>query len=131
MHALRDSSVRRLSAAIAGLALYLQLAFAGLGALPPIAAGATADALGGHALCLVDESGSDKQPANNAPTAPAHDHTLFCCLWHPLPGVAPQAATAPLSVSYANVAPSEFGVAALIPSPRHRPANARAPPALA
>jgi hypothetical protein len=131
MHALRDNSIRRLSAAIAGLALYLQLAFAGLGALPPIAAGATADALGGHALCLADESGGEKQPANNAPTVPAHDHGVFCCLWHPLPGVAPQVAAAPLPVSYANVEPSERGVAALIPSPRHSPANARAPPALA
>jgi hypothetical protein len=131
MIGMRDRRVKWLGAWFAGLALCLQLAFAGLGALPPIAAGATADALGGHALCLVDESGGEKQPANNAPTVPAHDHGVFCCLWHPLPGVAPKAAAAPLPVSYANVEPSERGVAALIPSPRHSSANARAPPALA
>ena len=131
MHALRDSPVRRLTAALAGLALYLQLAFAGPGML---ALGAPTDSVGllaEHALCLAAQTGNHQQPADNGPTAPAHDHGIFCCLWHPLPGVAPQAAAPPLPVNYTSLAPSEPDVAAPIAGPRHRTANARAPPALA
>lgn len=89
------------------------------------------DFLAEHALCLAAQSESRQQPADDSPAAPAHDHGIFCCLWHPLPGVAPQAAAAPLLVSYASLAPTEPEAATLISAPRHRPANARAPPALA
>lgn len=130
MHALRDSSASRLLAAIAGLALYLQLAFAGPGMLALGDPTGSVGLLAEHALCLAAQTGSDQQPADNVPTAPAHDHSIFCCLWHPLPGVAPQAAAALLPVSYASLAPSEPDAAALLSGPRHRPANARAPPIL-
>lgn len=131
MHALRDNPVRRLLAAIAGVALYLQLAFAGPGMLALGAPAGSVGLLDAHALCLGAQTGNRQQPADNGPAAPAHDHSIFCCLWHPLPGVAPQAAAPPLPVNYASIAPSEPDAAALIPGPRHRTANARAPPALA
>ena len=129
MHALRDSSVRGLTAVIAALALYLQLAFAGPGMLTLGASSDSAGLLAEHALCLAG-GGGQPQPADNAPAAPAHDHGTFCCLWHPLPGVTPLAAAAPLPVSYASIAQSEPGIATLISELRHRPANARAPPIL-
>jgi hypothetical protein len=131
MNVLRDSPVGRLSAALAGLALYLQLAFAGPGMLAHATSADAVGLLAEHALCLAGESGTKPQPANDAPTLPGHDHTLFCCLWHPLPGVAPQTAAAPLPVAYATVAHSEFSVVPIIPGPLHGPANARAPPTLA
>jgi hypothetical protein len=91
------------------------------------------DAFGGHALCLAGESGTPQPaaPADNAPTVPAHEHTAFCCLWHTLPGVAPQAALAPHPVLYATVAHDETGDTTAIPGPHRGPANARAPPTLA
>lgn len=128
MHALRDSTVRRLLVAVASLTLYLQLAFAGPGML---ALSASPDAIGSlaeHALCLAARGGNRQQPADNGPHAPVHDHSDFCCLWHPLPDVVPQTAATPLPVSWASIPPREPGTAALIPGPRHRPANARAPP---
>jgi hypothetical protein len=131
MNVLRDNPVRRLSAALAGLALYLQLAFAGPGMLTHVAPPDAVGALAEHALCLASESGTKPQPANNAPTLPGHDHTLFCCLWHPLPGVAPQTAAAPLPVAYATVAHGELGSLPIISGPSHGPGNARAPPTLA
>lgn len=131
MHALRDRSVKRLLAAITGVALYLQLAFAGPGMLALGAPTDSAGLLAEHALCLAAQTGNHQQPADNGPTAPAHDHSIFCCLWHPLPGVAAQAAAPPLPVNYATLAPSEPNAAALIAGPRHHPANARAPPILA
>jgi len=131
MNVLRDRSVRRLSAVLAGLALYLQLAFAGPGMLAHAAPSDTIGALAEHALCLAGESGTKPQPADDTPALPGHDHTLFCCLWHPLPGVAPQAAAAPLPVAYATVAHSEFSVLPITAGPLHGPANARAPPTLA
>ena len=71
-------------------------------------------------------------PADNAPVAPAHDHGALCCLWHTLPGVAPQAALAPLPVAYAaRRAPTSPATPPFIPGPRRGPANARAPPPLA
>ena len=131
MNALRDSSVRRLSVALAGLALYLQLAFAGPGMLALAAPSTSFNQLDAHALCLAGGGEAQPQPADNAPGAPAHDHTLFCCLGHLLPGVAPQAASTSLPVSYAAAALVEPGGAALVAAPRHKPANARAPPTLA
>jgi hypothetical protein len=128
MHALRDSTVRRLLAAIASLALYLQLAFAGPGMLALSVSPDTVGSLAEHALCLAAPGGERQQPADNGPAAPVHDHSDFCCLWHPLSGLASQTTATPLPVGYASVTPSELGTAALISGPRHRPANARAPP---
>jgi hypothetical protein len=129
MKLLRDSSVRRLSAALAGLALYLQLAFAGPGMLALAASSDSIDQLAAHALCLGGGSSTDPQPADGGPTLPGHDHSLFCCLWHPLPGVAPQAALPPALVAYATIALRDLGRLALVNGPSHGPANARAPPA--
>jgi hypothetical protein len=128
MHALRDSVVSRLLAAVASMALYLQLAFAAPGMLALSASPDTVGSLAEHALCLGAPSGNRQQPADNGPVAPVHDHRDFCCLWHPLSGLASQTAATPLPISYASVTRCEPGTAALIPDPRHRPANARAPP---
>src|SRR5271170_8107844 len=132
MIGLRDKSLRRLGASLAGLALYVQLAFAGWGMLATATPGEPADAFGGHALCLaaVDGTTQPAAPTNDVPAAPAHDHAALCCLWHSLPGVTPQAALAPLPVAYAGLAHSEFGNTAFIPGPRRGPVNARAPPIL-
>ena len=131
MSGLRDKSMRRLGASLAGLALYLQLAFAVSGMLPT--PDEPADALGGHALCLSAAGGAapPAAPADQVPVAPSHDHASLCCLWHSLPGVAPQAAAAPLPIAYSGIARSEPGDTPFIPGPRRGPANARAPPTLA
>jgi hypothetical protein len=132
MSGLRDKSLRRLGAALAALALYLQLAFAGGAMLALAAPDAAADALNGHALCLAGGgTTTPAAPADSIPVAPAHEHGAFCCLWHPLPGIAPQAASAPLPIAYAAVALTARADATAIPGPRRGPANARAPPTLA
>lgn len=128
MHALRANTVRRLLAAAASLALYLQLAFAGPGMLALSASPDAVGPLAEHALCLAASGDNRQQPADHGPAGPVHDHSDFCCLWHPLPDVMSQPAATPLPVSCARVPPSEPGTAALIAGPRHRPANARAPP---
>jgi hypothetical protein len=130
MIGLRDKSLRRLGASLAGLALYVQLAFAGWGMLATTTPGEPADAFGGHALCLagIDGAIQPATPGDNAPAAPTHDHAALCCLWHSLSGVTPQAALAPRPVTYTSLAHSKFGDAVFIPGPRHGPANARAPP---
>src|SRR5215469_518366 len=128
MHALRDSTVRRPLAAVASLVLCLQLAFAGPGMLALSASADAAGSLAEHALCLAAPGGGRQQPADNGPAAPGHDHSVFCCLWHPLPGAAPATAATPAPVGYARVTPRERGTAPLLCGPRHRPANARAPP---
>jgi hypothetical protein len=130
MNGMRDRRFRRFGAFVAGLALYLQLALVGAGALP-VTSGVPADALGDHALCLAGGGNAPTQPADNAPAAPTHDHTLFCCIWHSLAGIAPQAAPTPLPLSYAALALGEPHDIALIAASRHKPANARAPPTLA
>jgi hypothetical protein len=132
MIALRDKPVKIFGATLAGLALYLQFVFAGWGMLVLATPGEPADALSGHALCLAAESGAPQPaaPTGNAPATPAHDHLAFCCLWHSMPGVAPQAALLPRPVVYAAIGHDEPGDPALIPGPSHGPANARAPPAL-
>jgi hypothetical protein len=132
MIALRDKPVKIFGATLAGLALYLQFVFAGWGMLVLATPDEPADALGGHALCLAAESGAPQpaEPTGNAPATPAHDHLAFCCLWHSMPGVAPQAALLPRPVVYAAIGHDEPGDPALIPGPPHGPANARAPPAL-
>jgi hypothetical protein len=130
MIGLRDPWMKRFAASLGGLALYLQLAFAASGMLALAAPSDPANAFGGHALCLA--GGGATQPAapsDGTPVAPAHDHVAFCCLWHPMPGAAPQAAFAPRPIAYANVEHSEHGDVTFIPGPRRGPANARAPPA--
>ena len=132
MIALRDKPLKIFGASLAGFALYLQFVFAGWGMLTLATPGEPADALGAHALCLAD-AGNPPQPAGPAkgtPTAPAHDHLAFCCLWHSMPGVAPQTALLPQPVVYAAIGHDEPGDLALIPGPPRGPANARAPPAL-
>ena len=133
MIGLRDRHVMRLAAALAGLALYVQLAFASWGMLGFATQVDPADVLGGHALCLAGANGATNPvaPADGVPPAPAHDHAAFCCLWHPLPGVAPQAALAPLPVAYAQLTLSLFRDVTFLPVAQRSPANARAPPALA
>jgi len=132
MKGLRHQFLRRLGASLAGLALYLQLAFASQG-LPAVAA--TADPTGGfdaHALCLATGGGGDQpaSPADPAPVAPTHNHAALCCLWHAFPGVQPAAAAAPQPVAYARLASVARHEAAPIPGRPQRPANARAPPTL-
>lgn len=130
---LRDKSWRRVGASLAGLALYLQLAFASLGMLAATAPAGPADALAEHALCLAAQDGAAQPsaPADPAPAAPTHDHGAFCCLWHSLPGVQSVAAAVPLPVAYARLARLDAGETAFIPRPRRGPANARAPPTIA
>jgi hypothetical protein len=132
MIAMRDKTLRRLGASLAGLALYLQLAIAGSGMLALATPDAPADGLGEHSLCLADSSGATRPaaPADNAPAAPSHDHSAFCCLWHTLPGVAPQSAAAAEPFLYARLARATPGHAPALPGPQRGPANARAPPPL-
>ena len=128
MLGLRQKHWRRFGAALAGLALYAQLAFAGWAALSV----ATSDAaFGRHALCLADATTRLAEPADHAPIAPAHTHNGFCCLWHQAPGVQPVAIFTPLPIAYAHIVRIEPGDAPFIDGPRCDPANARAPPALA
>ena len=132
MIALRDKPVKIFGATLAGLALYLQFVFAGWGMLAMATPGDPADAFGGHALCLAAESGAPQPaaPAGGQPTAPAHDHLAFCCLWHSIPGIAPQAALLRQPVAYAAIAHDEPADPALFAGPPLGPANARAPPTL-
>jgi hypothetical protein len=126
----RDKSWRRIGVALAGAALYLQLAFASWGMLA-LAAGAPSDAFGGHALCLAAQGGAaPTTPPANAPAAPIHDHGAFCCLWHPLPGLQPFATAPPLPAAYADIARGDLREVSFIAAPRRGPANARAPPDL-
>jgi len=132
MIARRDRSFQRIGATLAGVALYVQLVFAGWGMLALAAAGAPIDALDGHALCLAGDAAA-LQPAapadgGSSPATPTHDHLAFCCLWHSLPGVAPQARPLPQPVAYAVVVPHGTGDATRLPGPPRGPANARAPP---
>jgi len=129
MNVLRDSSVRRLSVALAGLAFYLQLAFAGPSMFALASLPGSIDELALHAMCGAAQTENHSQPGDNTPAPPTHDHALFCCLWHPLPGVAPQAVQAALPIAYAIVALAERDGSALVPGPYHGAANARAPPA--
>jgi len=125
---LRDKSRRRIGASFAGFALGLQVMLSSLGLL--LAANAAPlDAFGGHALCLAGTT--QPAPATPVPAAPRHDHTGFCCLWHSLPGVQPAASRAPQPAAYTRIAIDGHRLAAFAPGPRHRPANARAPPTLA
>ena len=129
---MRNKAWRRFGASLAGLALYLQLALAGWGTLALAPEADPTDPFGGHALCLAAGGAAQPAaPADQAPTAPTHDHTAFCCLWHSLPGVEPMAALAPQPIAYASIARGGRDDAPFIPGPRRSPANARAPPTLA
>jgi hypothetical protein len=130
MIALRDKSWRRFGATLAGLALYLQLAFAGWGMLALATPGDAADALGGHALCLAGDrdAAQPTAPADSGPVAPVHDHGAFCCLWHPLPGLTPQAALTPRPIAYAAIGHDERAASTFHPGPHRGSAKARAPP---
>jgi hypothetical protein len=131
MIGLRDKRMRRFGAAIAGLAVYLQLAFAswGLLALPMISD--PTDVLGGHALCLAGATDASRPaPADPGPVAPAHDHFAFCCLWHSMPGLTPQAALTAVPVAYAAAMTAEGSTTVFHAAPLRGPAEARAPPIL-
>jgi len=127
----RDKSWRRFGTLLAGLALYLQLAFASWGALATQAE--PVDALAEHALCLATQDGSSQpaRPADQAPRPPAHHHAASCCLWHQFPGLEPVATPTPQAVPHVKVTRLGLGEATFTPGPRHSPANARAPPTLA
>lgn len=131
MLGLRDKRMRRFGAAIAGLAVYLQLAFASWGMLAlPTASDPTA-ALSAHALCLAGDPGTSRTPpADTGPVAPAHDHFALCCLWHSLPGVTPEAALTPVPVAYTAVTAAEGRATVFHTAPPRGPAEARAPPIL-
>lgn len=132
MCALRDKPLRMFGAALAGLALYLQLAFAGWGMLALAAQDQADGALPVHALCLA--GGGEPQPAapsQGAPVAPAHDHIAFCCLWHSPPAITPSVIPAALPTAYARIAQSNSGDAPFLSGLHRSPANARAPPTLA
>src|SRR5215472_9700510 len=119
MIALRDKPWWRFGAVLAGLAIYLQLALAGLAGVPLAAGSAATDGLAEHALCLAGASDQRQQPPGDpAPVAPAHDHTLFCCLWHSPAAPAPDAAHIPVPVAYVVAAPQESGGPSLAPGPR-------------
>jgi hypothetical protein len=113
---------------LAGLALYMQLAFASWGALATQAE--PADAFAEQALCLAAQAGSSQpvRPADQAPNTPAHHHAASCCLWHQFPGLEPVATPTLQAAPYASVARLGLGEATFTPGPRHSPANARAPP---
>jgi hypothetical protein len=131
MIGLRDKRIRRFGAAIAGLAVYLQLAFASWGLVALPTASDPTDALGGHALCLASDAGTPRTaPADTGPVAPAHDHFAFCCLWHSLPGVTPQAALTPVPVAYTVVMAAKGRTAVFYAAPPRGPAEPRAPPIL-
>ena len=130
MHALRDSPIRRLPAALAGLALYLQLAFAGPGMLAVAVPAGPTGLFAEHALCL---AGGEQQPAtpdDGAPSAP-HAHDPFCCLFHAIPALTPQAAAPPVPVSYAVLKRQGPADIVFVPAPQYGSVNARAPPTLA
>jgi hypothetical protein len=121
-----DRRLRRFATALAGLAVYLQLAFASWGLLTTAAD--PAEALAGHALCFAADSDAARTPPDTGPVAPAHHHFAFCCLWHSLPGVTPQAALTPLPVTYAAVSLDTRNAAVFRPGPHRGQAKARAPP---
>jgi hypothetical protein len=131
MIGLRKAFWQRIGAALAGMALYVQLAFASWGMLALAAPDAAGDVLGGHVLCLAAQSGPG-QPAQpqDAPTPPTHDHGAVCCLWHQLLAVQPIAATSAEPVAYAAIARRDIANLPVIAGPRQDPANARAPPTL-
>jgi len=132
MFALRDKPLKIFGATLAGLALYLQLAFASWGMLAVAAQATPSDALGAHALCLAGRAGEPQQPAppDGAPIAPAHDHPAFCCLWHSPPAITPTAVPSALPTAYTRIARGTPGDAPFIPGLHRSPANARGPPTL-
>jgi len=133
MSGLRDKSLRRLGASLAGFALYLQLVFASWGMLANAVPGQATDAFGDHSLCLAGTEGTAQPtaPSDNAPAPATHDHLAFCCLWHLAPAITPTTVMLPRPVAYAATGQDKSGGDAFIPGPQRGPANARAPPLLA
>jgi hypothetical protein len=133
MIGLRHKSLRRFGAALAGIAVYLQLAFASLGMLAMATPSEPADGFAGHALCLAAAGGTTQSPApaDSIPTTPVHDHLAFCCLWHSTPGFISQLSLVPLPVAYAGIRYRDSDNDTFIPGRQRGPANARAPPTLA
>ena len=131
MTGLRNSTCRRLGAALGGVAVYLQLMLASFG-LAAVTPAAPADALGLHALCLAAavDAGAAPAPIAPAPAAPAHDHAAFCCPWHTAPAVPPLVATLPRPLVYASVAAATLSPPPLVATRHVAPLNARAPPTL-
>lgn len=130
MHALRDSPIKRLPAALAGLALYLQLAFAGPGMLALTVPAGPTGLFAEHALCLAGGGRQPAAPNDGAPSAP-HAHDPFCCLFYAVPALTPQADFASAPVAYVRVVIGARGDDALPAAATHGPGNARAPPLLA
>jgi hypothetical protein len=123
--------MRRFGASLAVFALYLQLAFATCNTFA--ASGGPQDAFAEHALCLSAATVS-AQPASShdqAPTAPEHHHTAFCCLWHQLPCLQPVAVRALGHVVLATITHDGPGDTSFRPGPQRGPGNARDPPILA
>jgi hypothetical protein len=133
MNRLRRKSWVKVGATLGALAFCLQAMLSSTLLLANANPTDPANFLGAHALCAAGGSGSThpSDPAPGAPAAPANDHLCFCCLWHPLPVIAPQAALTPHPGYYAALAPGLREVPSLVAVPRSGPANARAPPALA
>jgi hypothetical protein len=128
MIGLRDKGLRRFGAALAALAVSLQLALASWGMLALSPAGEAADAFGGHALCLAASDNASPAPSDTGQTIPAHNHAAFCCSWHSPPGITPQAALTTLPVAYAPVALDAATATVIETAPPRGPAAARAPP---
>ena len=122
----RDKFLQRFGASLTGFALVLQLVLSSLSLMIAAPPADPAGIFPDHALCL---AGGAALPTENAPAAPAQTHLTFCCLWHQLPGIEPQAISPLLSAAFAPFAPSQPSLAAFVPGPRRGPANARAPPA--
>ena len=128
MNGWRDTSLRRLGATLAGLALYLQLAFASWGMFAAVTPGNPSDGFGEHALCLAGGAPAQPAPSDDVPAAPAHDHQALCCLWHPLAAMAAPATSTPQPVAYAHAKLGGAGDTVFSPGPQRSPVNARAPP---
>ncbi|MBV9551420.1 MAG: hypothetical protein JO032_01385 [Alphaproteobacteria bacterium] len=129
MSRLRDKTWRRFGALFAGFALYLQLALAGSGVLALTAGAPAGDLVANHALCLA-EGGAQPVPPADAPPPPAHDHSITCCLWHPLPALTALPEAAPHAVRYTDLGGLPPHNEAVIAELHQAPANARAPPSL-
>ncbi|HWD59370.1 MAG TPA: hypothetical protein VG308_13875 [Stellaceae bacterium] len=125
---MRDRFLQRLGAALAVFALGLQFALAG-GEMAIAAPADVPDGLAAHALCLAGGA-PPAAPSDSTPIVPAHRHGALCCLWHQVPGVAPQAAQAPRPVVYAWITHDAPGATPPVITPPRGPLNARGPPAL-
>lgn len=131
MACLRIQRWRAVAASFAGLALYIQLAFASWGMLVLAVPPASED-FGGHVLCLAEGDLTSRAPPpdKGSSRAPAHHHFAFCCLCHLLPGIPAAVAQTPQLFAYVGVARDARSDADFLAGRRHRPATARGPPVL-